>query len=224
MTGLKALEHIFTSLKPQMRASFYRRKSGICVISLFCLFVTLPGHALQAWPGLTSQKKSEFKNFLHTGFTFDAVIKTAIFSFNIETPVIALVEYDITFNDKIVLPKGTKLIGAASIIKSDDRVNVIFQIAVFPDGSEIPFIALALDKEGAAGVPGKKKNTKAAIPARVILEAAGAGASAASPVTGAAIKELSSAAREDLEKSAQYSISVKKDAPVLIYVVQRIEY
>ena len=179
---------------------------------------------VEPFPGLTETRKSEYKNFMHTGFIFDAVLKTAIFSFNIETPVIALVEYDITFNNKVVLPAGTKLIGITSIIKSIDRVNVVFNTIVFPDGSEIKFTGLGLHTDGSAGIPGKVKKQTASIPARVILEAAGAGATVLNPVVGAGVKELSSAAKEELEKSQQYSITVKKDTPIQVYIVNRVEY
>ena len=189
--------------------------------------ITLLGYQVwcaEPFPGLTETRKSEYKNFMHTGFIFDAVLKTAIFSFNIETPVIALVEYDITFNNKVVLPAGTKLIGITSIIKSIDRVNVVFNTIVFPDGSEIKFTGLALHTDGSAGIPGKVKKQTASIPARVILEAAGAGATVLNPVVGAGVKELSSAAKEELEKSQQYSITVKKDTPIQVYIVNRVEY
>mgnify|MGYP001597934411 CR=1 FL=1 len=112
------------------------RKIGLCIMLFFLLAFTII-YSVEPWPGITKHKKSEFNNFLHTGFAFDAVITNAIFSLNIETPIIALIEYDIVFNDKIVLPKGTKIIGASSIIKSDNRVNVIFKTAIFSDGSEI---------------------------------------------------------------------------------------
>lgn len=192
---------------------------------LFLLTATVSAAlAIEPFPGLTQKHKSEFKNFMHTGFTFDVVLKTAIFSFNIETPVIALVEYDVVFGDKIVLPSGTKLIGATSIIKSINRVNVVFNTVVLPNGDEFPITALALHTDGSAGVPGKVKKEAMSIPARVILEAAGAGASAASPIAGSAVKELSSAAKEELAQSQKYSISIKKDTPVMVYIVGRTEY
>lgn len=192
---------------------------------LFVLAMTAgQAAAIEPFPGLTQKRKSEFKNFMHTGFTFDAVLKTAIFSFNIETPVIALIEYDVVFGDKVVLPSGTKLIGATSIIKSINRVNVVFNTVVLPNGDEFPLTGLALHTDGSAGVPGKVKKEAMSIPARVILEAAGAGAATASPIAGSAVKELSSAAKEELAQSQKYSITVKKDTPVMIYIVSRTEY
>ena len=124
----------------------------------------------QPWPGVTNPQKTNMNTFMHTGFTFPAVLQTGIFSYNIETPVIACAEYDITFLDKTVIPKGTKFIGTTSIVKTIDRVNVTFQTAVFPDGTEIRFFGFALNKDGSAGIPGKVSKQKAAfIPARVML-------------------------------------------------------
>jgi len=193
------------------------------IIMLF-LLLALPVYAIEPFPGLTQKQKSEFKNFMHTGFTFDAVLKTAIFSFNIETPVIALVEYDVVFGDKVVLPSGTKLIGATSIIKSINRVNVVFNTVVLPSGDEFNITGLALHTDGSAGIPGKVKKEAVSIPARVLLEAAGAGAQVASPIAGSAVKELSAAAKEELSEAQKYSISIKKDTPVIIYIVERKEY
>ncbi|MHB9155411.1 MAG: TrbI/VirB10 family protein [Endomicrobiales bacterium] len=106
-----------------------------------------------------------------------------------------------------------------------DRVNVVFKTAVFPDGSEIQIQALALHTDGSAGLPGKVNNKmKATIPARILLEAAGTGAEIASPIAGSAVKELFSAAKEDLSKLGTYSITVKKDTPIEVYIVSRLEY
>jgi type IV secretory pathway VirB10-like protein len=179
---------------------------------------------MQPWAGLTKKPQNICKTFLHTGFSFDAVLRTAIYSYNTETPVIAIAEYDIIFLDSVVIPKGTKFIGTTSIIKSNDRVNVVFHTAVFPDGYEIPFEALALNTDGSAGIPGKVDKARASIPARVLLEAAGTGASLASPVAGSAVQELSKAAQDDLDKASSYSISVRNDTPILLYIVKRIEY
>lgn len=195
------------------------------LLALFLLFTfRLSLGAIEPWPGISKPTKSEFKTFLHTGFSFDAVLKTSIFSFNTETPVIALAEYDILFLDKVVVPKGTKFIGRTSIMKTVDRVNVLFHTAVFPTGEEIPFNAIALHVDGSAGIPGKVKKETASIPARILLEAVGAGASVTSPVAGAAVRELSTSAKEELTQAQRYSISVNKDTPILVYVVQRIEY
>jgi type IV secretory pathway VirB10-like protein len=153
---------------------------------------------------------------------FDAVLQTAIFSYNLESPVIAETEFDIIYLDKVMIPKGTKIIGYASVLKSADRVNVFFHTMVFPNGQEIKFSGLALHTDGSAGIPGKVKKHKENIPARVLLEAA---ANIAAPgVGGAVVKELTAEQAKEMAYKPTYSITVKKGTPILIYNIERIEY
>ena len=98
------------------------------------LFIALSTSAQEPFTGPTHKVQSQNKYFMHTGFTFDAVLKTAIFSFNTITPVIAETEYPITFLDRVIIPKGTKIIGECSTVKTIDRVNISFHTLVFPQG------------------------------------------------------------------------------------------
>ena len=128
-------------------------------MKVFLLVFMLLGSAINAAAEgtmLAAVPQSSQKRFLHTGFTFDAVLRTAIFSYNTNTPVIAETEFDVSFLGKTMIPKGTKLIGTSAIEKTDDRVNVAFHTMVFPDGSEIKFNGLALWTDGSAGIIGKK--------------------------------------------------------------------
>jgi len=189
------------------------------------LFITLFANlcfALEPWTGLTNPPPQKGKYFLHTGFMFDAVLQTAIFSYNLESPVIAETEFDIIYLDKVMIPKGTKIIGYASILKSADRVNVFFHTMVFPNGQEIKFAGIALHTDGSAGVPGKVKRHKENVPAKVLLEAA---ANIAAPgVGGAVVKELTAEQAKEMAYKPTYSITVKKGTPILIYNIERIEY
>lgn len=99
-----------------------------------CFFTVLTTnlYALIPWSGLsnTTPFNTGKKYFMYSGFCFDAVLKTAIFSFNLLTPVIAETEFDAICLDRIMIPKGTKIIGYASICKTDDRVQV-FSIPLY---------------------------------------------------------------------------------------------
>jgi len=161
-----------------------------------------------------------------TGFTFDAVLRTAIFSFNTNTPVIAEAEFDITYLGKVMIPKGTRLIGTSAIEKTDDRVNVSFHTAVFPNGEEIKFSGLALWTDGSAGIRGKKDSKKATIPVKVLLSAAATGASVAgnSSVPTEMVKSVAIDAQNEVASKQEVSISVPKDIGILVYIVERIEY
>jgi type IV secretory pathway VirB10-like protein len=176
---------------------------------------------------LISAPQNPSKRFLHTGFTFDAVLRTAIFSYNTNTPVIAETEFDVSFLGRSMIPKGTKLIGTSAIEKTDDRVNVAFHTMVFPDGSELKFNGLALWTDGSAGIIGKKDKKKSVLPAKILLTAASTGVSMAADsnsVPNEMVKGLATDAQTDLAQKQETSVSVAKDIGILIYIVDRLEY
>lgn len=99
---------------------------------------------------------------LPVGTRISCTIQNAIFSFNLVAPVVAIVDEPVLCpsNGKILLPKKTKLIGIASILKSDDRVNINFNYAVLPNGRQFEINGIALAPDGSAGIKGKVKEYK----------------------------------------------------------------
>lgn len=187
------------------------------------VFITNSVYSAEKWTGVTKPVKTDMKYFLHTGFKFDAVLKTAIFSFNTITPVIAETEYDTVFLDKVVIPKGTKIIGQCSIVKTINRVNVIFNTIVFPDGQEINFNGLALHTDGSGGIPGKVTKQRAKMPAQILLRAT-AETLADDNLASDLIQGLSQETSREIQEKVDYSISIEKDILIQVYVVERIEY
>jgi len=116
----------------------------------------------EAAPDVLSHFMPQEKWFLPTGHEIKATIQNAIFSFNLQTPVIATVDEPIASpkDGLIILPKKTRLIGTADILKSDDRVNVRFYIAVLPNGREFGINGIALSPNGSAGIKGIVKEYK----------------------------------------------------------------
>ena len=90
-----------------------------------------------------------------SGTRIPALLSNRIFSFNVEAPVVALVNQDFKWKDKVVIPKGTQFLGEASVVKSIDRINVSFNVLIFPDGKEVRVRAMALSPDGAGGIKGK---------------------------------------------------------------------
>jgi len=182
-------------------------------------------YAIEPWSGLTDTScyHTGKKYLLPTGHYFEAVIKTAVFSFNIEPPVVAEVEFDQIYLNKVMIPKGSKVIGYASLYHSDNRVNILFHTIVFPDGSEIKFQGMALHTDGSAGVPGKIKKVSQKIPLLAMFSALG---SLAFPGTAGVISAaVSEEAKKSIEKYTPSDlIIVPQDTPILIYNIQRVEY
>ncbi len=172
--------------------------------------------------------------FLPTGFTFPALLPDAIYSYNVAAPVMAVLEDDVKFLDRLVLPRKTRLVGSASTTHSFDRVNVNWTLVVLPEGCEFPISAIALsDKDGSAGVPGTRETHDDAIGAHIamqsMLTAAGAAATAATP--GGAVEGLQAGhntgeANQQVGQSLNQvksldSINVRERTAIRVFVLHR---
>ena len=192
-----------------------------------------PARAAGDWQGVTQRMPSKARCFLPTGFSFPARLENAIYSYNVETPAIAVVERAIKYLDRVVIPPETRLIGSVSVQKSHDRVLVHFQTAVFPEGDEIKLSAIALSLDGSAGLKGKVETNKDSAVANTVLRSVVAGTQAAldisgiSPVAAQTAQGVSQEALKELDIEKQQvttSISVESDVGLRVFVNQRVEY
>ena len=92
---------------------------------------------------------------LPSGTKIPARLSNRIFSFNVAAPVIAQVIRDFKWQEKVVIPKDSKFLGEASVLKTLDRINVKFETLIFPDGREMRVRAMALSEDGSGGIRGK---------------------------------------------------------------------
>lgn len=92
---------------------------------------------------------------LSSGTKIPALLPNRVFSFNVEAPVITVVAKDFILHNKVVIPKDSEFLGQAAVLKTVDRINVSFDLLIFPDGREIRVRALALSEDGSAGIRGK---------------------------------------------------------------------
>lgn len=181
-------------------------------------------------------KKAELKThyFLPTGFTFPARLENAIFSYNVETPAIAVVERNVEYLNRFVIPAGTKVIGTVAVQQSHDRVLINFQTMVFPSGDEVHFPALALSLDESAGIKGKVETHKDSAVANTVLRSLVSGtqtalmATGVSPIAAGAAQGLGGEATSALDTQRQQvvttSVSVDAETPIRIYLPQRVEY
>lgn len=189
------------------------------------------GKPAKAPPSRPGSCAPEGSAFLPTGFTFPALLPDAIFSYNTAAPVVALLEDDVRFRDRIVLPRGTRLIGTANTVHTLDRINITWELAVPPDGCELTFSGLALsDSDGSAGIKGKVEKHEDSIAAHVVLKsmlgAASVAASAAAPmesaIAGGLANETNQAVDQSLSKVKQLeSIYVHERTQIRVFVLRR---
>ncbi|MFH0984269.1 MAG: TrbI/VirB10 family protein [Candidatus Omnitrophota bacterium] len=92
---------------------------------------------------------------LPSGTKIPARLSNRIFSFNVAAPVIAQVIRDFKWQENIVIPRDSKFLGEASVLKTLDRINVKFETLIFPDGRELRVRAMALSEDGSGGIKGK---------------------------------------------------------------------
>lgn len=183
---------------------------------------------------LVAQKPpSKAKYFLPTGFTFPVRLENAVYSYNVETPAIAVVERDVTYLKRVVIPANTRAIGTVAVLKSHDRVLVNFHTLVFETGDEVKFNGMALSLDGSAGLKGKVETHKDAAVANTVLRSLVSGTQAAldvsgvSPVASQATGGLAQEAVKELDTQRQEvteSITVEAETGLRIYVPQRLEY
>lgn len=171
------------------------------------------------------------ESFLPTGSLLHVTITNAIFSFNLATPVLAELDEAARFKENEVLPKGTRIIGKALVLKSHDRVNVDFTVAVLPDGREIRLSAIALSPDGSAGIRGKVEKYQDSAVASAALKGAIQGSAtlmgqAANPIAGQIGQATADETVREIDLSSQNidtSISVPGFNKCLVYLNHRLE-
>jgi len=191
------------------------------------------GKEAEPWKGVSKPQDKKTIYFLPTGFTIQAVLRNAIFSYNTETYVTAETETDTVYLNRVVIPRGTKLHGTAGIQKTHDRVNVYFHTVVFPEGDEIKISAAAKSVDGSDGLIGKVERHKdgriASIALKTIVAgvAAGVSASAENTAVSGAANEIAGDTIKDIQvadEKIDTSIYVESGVLVQAYLLHRIEY
>lgn len=189
--------------------------------------------APEPWKGVTKTTPSAVNYFLPTGFEFAARLANGVYSYNVESPAIAVVERDIEYLGKTVIPAATRVIGTVSVQQCHDRILIRFHTLVFPEGSEVKFLGMALSLDGSAGIRGRLETHKDSAVANTVLRSVLGGTQQAlvmsgiSPIAAGATQGLADEANSTLEMHRQQvttSISVEAETGLRVYLPQRIEY
>ena len=186
------------------------------------------------WQGITKKVPLTTNYFLPTGFTFPARLVNAVYSYNVQSPAIAIVERNVEYLKKVVIPAGTQVIGTVAVQQDHDRILVYFHTMVFPDtGDELKFAGMALSLDGSAGIKGKVETHKDSAVANTVLRSVVSGTqqalafSGVSPIAAQATQGLANEATNSLDTQRQQvttSISVDAETGLRVYIPQRLEY
>lgn len=148
------------------------------------------------------EKKEKQKGLgLPSGTKIPAFTSGTIFSFNVEAPVSVVVSKDILKGDEVVIPKNSKFLGTANVLKSLNRINVSFNRLIFPDGRELVVRALALSEDGSSGIKGKVDKQGGKKFLRGMAEAVVGGASLFSNSLNTGAYSLQDQLRENLSEN-----------------------
>lgn len=163
-----------------------------------------------------------------TGSKIKAHLANAIFSFNVTSPVVAVVDEDFVKDEQVIIPKGTQFIGDAGILKSRDRINVRFSVMVLPSGKETKVSAMALGLDGSGGIKGRldKQSDKSIFKAlgetllagsAVVLGRTNNALSLSDELRLNTARNLSDDARNSLNQvKIEESVSVEAYTPILV--------
>jgi type IV secretory pathway VirB10-like protein len=183
--------------------------------------------------GVTQKTPTKANYFLPTGFTFPVRLENAVYSYNVETPAIAVVERDVVYLRRVVIPVGTRAIGTVAVLKSHDRVLINFHTLVFETGDEVKLTGIALALDGSAGLKGKVEAHKDSAVANTVLRSLVSGTQAAldvsgvSPIASQATGGLAQEAVKELDTQRQEvneSITIEAETGLRVYIPQRFEF
>lgn len=169
--------------------------------------------------------------FLPTGFIFSALLPEAVYSYNTLAPVIAVLESDVKFLNRLVMPAGTRLIGNVNTVHTFDRANITFSLVVLPEGCEFPISAVALSADdGSTGVKGKLEKHEDSIAAQVALKSAlsavQSGAQIAAPFEATLASNFTGEANQMVDQNISKvksleSIYIRERTAIRVFVLRR---
>ncbi len=122
--------------------------------SEIAVFVEKPESPRKESPG---EKRSDgkLKLGISAGTKIPAVLSDRVFSFNVAAPVTAVVAKEFLVDDETTVPKSSRFLGEVNVLKSVNRINIRFDLLIFPDGREFRVRAIALSEDGSSGIKGK---------------------------------------------------------------------
>lgn len=173
---------------------------------------------------------------LPSGTKIPAYTSGTIFSFNVAAPVTAIVSKEIEKDGVVVIPKDSKFLGEVAILKSLSRVNVHFDLLIFPDGREVKVRAIALSEDGSSGIKGRVNKHRDLRVLKALGETVLAGASvfgrggiSRDPYSledrfrENAFENLTGMAREDLRSvRTDVSITVESFTPIQVILLEAV--
>ena len=94
---------------------------------------------------LLVRKQINAVNIIPSGKKIIAQLLNSIDTRHSSTEVLAKVPFEVRFKKELAIPKRSRFIGVFSHVQGSERIFISFSKCIFPDGTEIPIHAQALD-------------------------------------------------------------------------------
>jgi hypothetical protein len=88
------------------------------------------------------------------GTTFKVRLSNTLISSDSNQPVIAELIEDGIWDNSVLIPIGTKVIGSAQFDDAAKRLQIRFHSLIYPEGDQHSFSGIALLPDGSSGIPG----------------------------------------------------------------------
>ena len=105
-------------------------------------------------PMILARDDASSKNQLPLGSRFSVCLLEKTIIGSQAMPVVGIVEREVTYEDAVAIPKGSKLFGEASFDDNSERAQITWKSVRLPDGRERQISAIGVDRDGQAGVEG----------------------------------------------------------------------
>jgi hypothetical protein len=98
---------------------------------------------------------SDTRGSLSAGTRLAIRLSNRIVISNQAMPVIGIITSDVINENDVAIPKGTKVLGAATFDDTNERAVIDWKTITLPDGRERQFQAIGVSQNGQAGIAGK---------------------------------------------------------------------
>jgi type IV secretory pathway VirB10-like protein len=110
---------------------------------------------------ISRKEKSRGEYILPAGSRVSAILDGAIDSQLAQGPVTALLQQGFAFQGRTILSAGTKILGHMGQGQDSDRLEVVFDQAVMPNGHQVSIKAAAVMPDGSPGIVGDRHTGRA---------------------------------------------------------------
>jgi type IV secretory pathway VirB10-like protein len=107
---------------------------------------------------ILARSGSDIKNQLSAGTRIFIKLIDKIIVSTQALPLVGIITRDVTHDDELAIPQGSKVLGSVSFDDSSERANINLTNIIFPDGRERQISAVAIGADEQLGVEGNIKS------------------------------------------------------------------